>query len=69
MRLNKEQSKFLAGAIEKASLAYYGLFGYTSYTSGNWFVFIHVTLLFAVVQGGALWILRTVKEQADEHSQ
>ena len=68
MRLNKEQSKFLAGAIEKASLAYYGLFGYTAYTSANWTMFIHATVLFLAFQAGAVWILRTVKEQPDERS-
>ncbi len=66
MTFNSEQRKYLAGVIEKASLAYFGVFGYTWYTKGEWLLVAHVVIVFAATQLVAIWVLKDRKERSDE---
>ena len=66
MHLNKEQCKYLAGMIEKASIAYFALFGYTWGTKGDWFLVAHALVVFGVLQGIAVALLADAKEKPHE---
>lgn len=58
VRLNQDQSKHLASVLDKAAIAYFAVIGYTSYTSGNWLVFVHAIVIFAIIELLALYVLR-----------
>jgi hypothetical protein len=66
MRLNKEQRKYLAGVIEKASIAYFAVFGYTWISKGEWVLVLHALIAFAVFQLPGLVLLAGIKEKSDE---
>jgi hypothetical protein len=59
MRLNYDQRKHLTSVIDKAAIAYFAVVGYTSYTKGDWLMFLHALVAFAVIEAGALWVLRS----------
>ena len=54
MRLNYDQRKHLTAVIDKAAIAYFAVVGYTSYTKGDWLMFVHALVAFAVIEAGAL---------------
>lgn len=66
MQLNKEQRKYLAGVIEKASIAYFAVFGYTWLSKGDWIIVFHSVVLFAVLQVPSLVLLADPKEKPNE---
>ena len=47
MWLNYDQRKHLASVIDKAAIAYFAVVGYTSYTKGDWLMFVHALVAFA----------------------
>lgn len=69
MQLNQDQRKHLASVVDKVAIAYFAVVGYTSYTQGNWLVFVHAVLGFTVIEAGALWLLGTRKDPEKQTEQ
>lgn len=67
MQLNLDQRKHLASVVDKVAIAYFAVIGYTSYTQGNWLVFVHAILAFAVIEWLALWVLSDRKDSEKKH--
>ena len=61
-RFNKEQRKYLAGVLDKLSIAYFGVFGYTWASRGEWLLVGHALVVFALFHGFALMMLAEVEE-------
>jgi TRAP-type C4-dicarboxylate transport system permease small subunit len=67
MRLNLDQRKHLASVVDKVAIAYFAVIGYTSYTQGNWLVFVHALVAFAGIEWFALWVLSDRKDSEKKH--
>ena len=67
MQLNADQRKHLASVVDKVAIAYFAVVGYTSYTQGNWLVFVHAIIAFAVTEAVALWVLQDRKVSEKPH--
>lgn len=61
MWLNYDQRKHLASVIDKAAIAYFAVVGYTSFTKGDWLMFVHALVAFAGIEAVALLALRSEK--------
>lgn len=67
MQLNLDQRKHLASVIDKVAIAYFAVVGYTSYTKGDWLMFVHAIAAFAVIEVIGLLVLQDRKDQEKKH--
>lgn len=64
MHLNTDQRKHIASLLDKVSIAYFAVVGYTSWTKGEYLLAVHTVPTFVCLQGFALFFLK--KEPDDE---
>lgn len=64
MHLNTDQRKHIASLLDKVSIAYFAVVGYTSWTNGEYLLAVHTVPTFVCLQVVALFFLK--KESNDE---